>query len=172
MTSQRLQQGIKQRLAHDIRSQNISLCWVNNCYDNNPQEDSLTVGELIVRFSKPDLLRGERRLGLADYLALDKTIPEEKERRDAEKNGQGFIPARFKQRGTKLARDVARYWAKSCCPAFSWRLGKGSRWALSCKSTVGLTTCGCAAASTFIVRPFHTNYRFIPRDSGDASLSN
>ena len=111
MTSQRVQQAIKQRLANDIRSHSISLCWVNNCYDNNPQEDSLTVGELIDRFSKPDLLRGKLGLGLADYLALDKTIPEEKECRDAEKNGEGFIPASFKRSRTKRADDVATIYA-------------------------------------------------------------
>lgn len=90
---------------HDIRNHVLSLCWVNNCYDKSPREASLTVGELIDRFAKPDVTRG--KLCLAEYLALDKNDPAQKARRDKEKNGEGFIPARFKQSGTKFSDDVA-----------------------------------------------------------------
>jgi len=94
---------------HGIRDHELSLCWVKNCYDNNPREDSLTVSELIDRFTTPDMARG--KLCLAEYLALDKNDKEQKARRDAEKNGEGFISARFKHSGTKLGNDVEEIYA-------------------------------------------------------------
>ena len=51
------------------------------------------------RFSEPDCTRGE--LCLADYQVLDPVDLEQKQRRAAEKDGLGRLPATFKPDGTR-----------------------------------------------------------------------
>jgi hypothetical protein len=76
----------------------------SSCKDNTPREEWLTMTELAVRFSRPDTTRG--KLTLAEYLALDKTIRNQKQLRDREKDGEYFIPAKFKKHGTRSSKDV------------------------------------------------------------------
>ena len=73
--------------------------------DNAPTKAVLNLQALASQFSVPDLTRG--KLTLSAYLALDKKIPEQKRKRDAEKDGQFFIMGTFSKPGTRLAADLA-----------------------------------------------------------------
>jgi hypothetical protein len=74
--------------------------------DTCPIARKLTWKQLVKQLRVPDLKRGT--LPLAQYLKLDKAIPEQKRIRDAEKNGPYFIMAEFSRSGTRLAADVSR----------------------------------------------------------------
>lgn len=74
------------------------------CQDNHPKPETLSIADLAARFTKPDLERGT--LSLAEYLALNKEILEEKKIRNAEKNGDYFIMAAFKGTGIRNAANV------------------------------------------------------------------
>lgn len=80
------------------------LSWLNNCCDTSPRGNAISIGELVRRFSTPDQTRGT--LSLKDYLALDESIPEQKKRKNNEKNGPAFIPATFSVSNSRLAKDV------------------------------------------------------------------
>ena len=66
----------------------------------------MTLEKLAERFSAPELNRG--RLSLIEYLALDKKDPNQKKMRDAEKNGEAFIPAEFHQPNVRNDDGVVR----------------------------------------------------------------
>ncbi|GEM_PF-1557119 len=73
--------------------------------DACPTEHKITWGALTGQLSVPDTTRGT--LPLAEYLALDKKIPEQKRIRDAEKDGPYFIMGSFSQPGTRRGKDIA-----------------------------------------------------------------
>jgi hypothetical protein len=64
----------------------------------------LTLGELVKRWSKPDLTRGT--LTQAQYHALDKKDRAQKALRSREKDGEAFIPATFSVGGKRRAEAV------------------------------------------------------------------
>ena len=82
------------------------LSWLNNCCDTSPRGNAISIGELVRRFSTPDLTRGT--LSLKDYLALNESVPEQKNRKNREKNGAAFIPATFAVPNSRLAKDVVK----------------------------------------------------------------
>ena len=75
------------------------------CQDARPVPTRLTWDELVDRFRTPQTDRGE--LPLAEYLALDKKVPAQKQVLDREKNGEYFIPAEFAKPNSRTASDVA-----------------------------------------------------------------
>jgi hypothetical protein len=87
-----------------VSDHKIDICFGAHCRDKRPVATTLTMTELAARFSTPDAARGT--LPLAEYLALDKKVKEQKAIRDAEKNGEYFIPAVFKHAGTRSGTDV------------------------------------------------------------------
>lgn len=87
----------------------VQLCWLNNCRDTSPREETVSIGELVRRFSTPDLTRGT--LSLNDYLALNESVPEQKNRKNSEKNGAAFIFAKFARPNSRLAKDVIEIYA-------------------------------------------------------------
>lgn len=87
----------------------VQLSWINSCRDTSPRADTITIGALAQQFSTPDLTRGT--LSLKDYHALAESVPEQKARKSNEKNGAGFIPARFAQHNSRLAKDVIETYA-------------------------------------------------------------
>lgn len=87
----------------------LKISFINSCTDTNPAGEELTIGEIVERFSTPQT--NPKGLPLAAYLALDKKITAQKIRRDAEKNGEAFIPVKFKRSGTRAAVDVEMLYA-------------------------------------------------------------
>ena len=82
----------------------LSMCFGLNCQDSKPYSANKTFDELVELFSEPDTQRGD--LTLAEYLALNKGIPEQKEIRNKEKDGLYFIPVEFARAGTRKADEV------------------------------------------------------------------
>lgn len=89
-----------------VSDHQVTICFGRNCRDAKPKPVCLTMTELAARFSKPDASRGT--LALAEYLALDKSVKEQKATRGAEKDGEYFIPAVFAHAGTRSAADVTQ----------------------------------------------------------------
>lgn len=77
-----------------------------NSRDTSPLQSQITVLDLIKDFAEPDTKRGS--LTLAEYLALDKKKPEEKQVRQREKDGDYIILASFLRPGTRLSRDIEK----------------------------------------------------------------
>lgn len=92
------------RIPKAIRQHVLALSFGHNRRDNHPAQGELTIDTLVQEWSSPDTARG--KLPRAEYLALDKKIPDQKTRRDAEKDGQYFIPATFGVGGSRRAADV------------------------------------------------------------------
>ena len=72
--------------------------------DACPTEHKITWGALTGQLSVPDTTRGT--LPLAEYLDLDKMVPEQKRTRAAEKDGAYFIMGSFSKPGTRKAVDI------------------------------------------------------------------
>ena len=101
-----LKQTFAERDVEASLQHEFNLCWITNNRDTSPKLEAVTLAILADRFREPDLRRG--KLPLSEYLALDKADREQKKIRDAEKNGQAFIPARFSRLGTRIADDVVQ----------------------------------------------------------------
>ena len=82
----------------------VTISFGSNNRDSAPIKKVMPLAELADKFSVPDLARGQ--MPLADYLTLDKKIKEQKQKRDAEKDGQFFIMGEFAKPGTRLASDL------------------------------------------------------------------
>ncbi len=82
------------------------ICWIRNNRDTSPRPETVSLARLGERFRVPALDRG--RLSLDEYLALDKGSPDQKRVRDAEKNGEAFIPAEFAQAHVRSDAAVVR----------------------------------------------------------------
>lgn len=72
----------------------LALSFGKSNRDVRPKVQELSLRDLAARWATPDTSRGT--LSLAEYRALDKKDPVQKKRRDAEKNGEYFSAARFK----------------------------------------------------------------------------
>ena len=72
--------------------------------DNLPSAVTLTFGELVERFSKPDITRGS--LNAAEYHALDKADSVQKTKRSSEKDGPYFVACRFVGDGRRCNDNV------------------------------------------------------------------
>jgi hypothetical protein len=82
----------------------ITLSFGTRTQDNMPTKEQISIADLAARFCSPDLSRGT--LGLADYLALDKTVPEQKRVRGEEKNGEYFVMGAFGNGGKRHADNL------------------------------------------------------------------
>ena len=82
----------------------VTICFGRNNRDSAPITKVMTLAALAAQFSAPDLARGQ--MLLADYLALDKNIKVQRQKRDAEKDGPFFIMGEFAKPGTRLAVDL------------------------------------------------------------------
>ncbi|MEP7316069.1 MAG: DUF5906 domain-containing protein [Sphingomicrobium sp.] len=72
--------------------------------DNRPKVERVTIRRLAERWRIPDTRRG--KMASAEYHALDKKVPEQKERRNHEKNGEYFVPAVFGVDGLRREENI------------------------------------------------------------------
>ncbi len=72
--------------------------------DIRPTTKTMTVRDLVTRWSRPDTGRG--KLTAAEYHALNKNDPAQKHQRDAEKDGEYFVAGRFAGDGRRRNENI------------------------------------------------------------------
>lgn len=122
-----------------------------NARDNAPTKTTLTIRDLVENFCSPDTKRG--KLPLADYLELNKEIPEQKRLRNQEKDGHYIIVGAFAKPGTRSAKDI-----KEMC-GFMIDLDQGNYTKAGIEQIMGGTF--CIAFSTYSHHPQDPRWRIV-----------
>lgn len=99
--------GADDKVNDSLQSQ-LAVPFGSHVTDTHPRARVMPLAELIADFSRPETTRG--RLSSAEYHALNKEVPEEKRKRNAEKNGRYFCVARFRDGGSRIDKHVEALW--------------------------------------------------------------